>query len=185
MPATPEYAGNERMEDGMVSSWVSRVAASGVAGGAAALMGCAVLAPASAPLGTPIAEVRRGPFGPTGEYPRLGGGTRLEFAQGAFGKQTWMMDFDAQGRLVSKEQVLTEANFALVKPGMPGSAVQTLLGRPANVFSVQRQKLRVWNYRYFGGDCVWFQISVSDAGLVTEAGMGTDPACDGPNDERQ
>ena len=169
----------------MVSNRFSRLAASGVFGVAASLTGCAALAPASAPLGTPIAEVRRGSFGPTGEYPLPGGGTRLEFAQGAFGKQTWMMDFDAKGSLVSKEQVLTEANFALVKPGMPGSEVRMRLGRPAHVFSVQRQKLQVWNYRYFGGDCVWFQVSVSDAGPVTEAGMGTDPACDGPNDARE
>ncbi len=150
-----------------------------------ALAGCAALAPAAAPLGTPIAEVRRAAFSPTGEYALPGGGTRLEFAQGAFGKQTWMMDFDAQGKLVSKEQVLTDANFALVKPGMPGSEVRMRLGRPAHVFSVQRQKLQVWNYRYFGGDCVWFQVSVSDAGPVTEASMGTDPACDGPNDARE
>jgi len=32
---------------------------------------------------------------------------------------------------------------------------------------------------------VWFQVSVSDAGPVTEAGIGTDPACDGPNDARE
>ena len=151
----------------------------------AVLAGCAALAPASAPLGTPIAEVRRGSFGPTGEYPLPGGGTRLEFAQGSFGKQTWMMDFNAQGKLVSKEQVLTEANFARIVPGMPGAEVQMRLGRPAHVFSVQRQKIQVWNYRYFGGDCVWFQVTVSDAGPVTETGIGTDPACDGPNDARE
>jgi hypothetical protein len=58
------------------------------------------------------------------------------------------------------------------------------LVRPAHVFSVQRQKIQVWNYRYFGGDCVWFQVSVSNKGPVTEAGIGTDPACDGPNDAR-
>ena len=169
----------------MVWDRVARVMANGVLGFAAALAGCAALAPASAPLGTPIGAVRSGSFGPTGEYPLPGGGTRLEFAQGAFGKQTWMMDFDAKGVLTSKEQVLTEANFALVKPGMPGSEVRMRLGRPAHVFSVQRQRIQVWNYRYFGGDCVWFQVSVSDAGPVTEAGMGTDPACDGPNDARE
>ena len=164
----------------MVSSLVSRA----VLVFAAVLAGCAALAPASAPLGTPIGEVRSGSFGPTGEYPLPDGGTRLEFAQGSFGKQTWMLDFDAKGILRSKEQVLTETNFALVKPGMPGSEVRMRLGRPAHVFSVQRQHIQVWNYRFFGGDCVWFQVSVSDAGPVTEAGIGTDPACDGPNDAR-
>ncbi|MEO8057963.1 MAG: hypothetical protein ABI671_06530 [Burkholderiales bacterium] len=169
----------------MVSKRGSRAVARGMLVLAAALAGCAALAPASAPLGTPIAEVRRGSFGPTGEYPLPGGGTRLEFAQGSFGKQTWMMDFDAQGKLVSKEQVLTEANFARIVPGMPGSEVLMRLGRPAHVFSVPRQKIQVWNYRFFGGDCVWFQVSVSNAGPVTEAGIGMDPACDGPNNARE
>lgn len=164
----------------MVSNLVSR----GALAIAVALAGCAALAPASAPLGTSIAEVRRATFSPTGEYALPGGGTRLEFAQGSFGKQTWMMDFDAQGQLVAKEQVLTEANFARIVPGMPGAEVQMRLGRPAHVFSVQRQKIQVWNYRFFGGDCVWFQVSVSDAGPVTEAGIGTDPACDGPSNAR-
>ena len=90
----------------MVSNRFSRGMASGVLGFAAALAGCAALAPASAPLGTPIGAVRSGSFGPTGEYPLPGGGTRLEFAQGSFGRQTWMMDFDAKGVLTSKEQVL-------------------------------------------------------------------------------
>ena len=169
----------------MVSNRVAHGSAALLVAMAVVLAGCAALAPASAPLGTPIAELRRAAFAPTGEYPLPGGGTRLEFAQGSFGKQTWMMDFDAQGKLVSKEQVLTEANFALVKPGMPGTEVRMRLGRPAQVFSVQRQHIQVWNYRFFGGDCVWFQVSVSDAGPVTEAGIGTDPACDGPNDARE
>ena len=169
----------------MISNRVLRAGSTGVSVLSAVLAGCATLAPAAAPIGTPIAEVRRGSFGPTGEYPLPGGGTRLEFAQGSFGKQTWMMDFDAQGKLVSKEQVLTETNFARIVPGMPGAEVQMRLGRPAHVFSVQRQKIQVWNYRFFGGDCVWFQVSVSDAGPVTEAGIGTDPACDGPNDVRE
>ena len=147
----------------------------------ATLAGCTALAPAASPIGTPISEVRRSLASPSGEYALPNGGTRLEFAQGSFGRQTWMMDFDAKGSLVHTEQVLDEAHFAQVKPGMDRRELQMLLGRPAHVFSVQRQQLQVWNYRYFGGDCVWFQVSVSDAGPVTEASMGTDPACDGPN----
>jgi hypothetical protein len=151
---------------------------------AAVLCGCASLVPAAAPLGTPIGQVRQAFTAPTGEYALPGGGTRLEFAQGSFGKQTWMMDFDAKGSLVAKEQVLDESHFARITPGMAACDVRMQLGRPAHVFGVPRQHLQVWNYRFFGGDCIWFQISVSDAGRVTEASMGTDPACDGPNDAR-
>ncbi|HEY9067494.1 MAG TPA: hypothetical protein VIO33_21105 [Burkholderiaceae bacterium] len=148
---------------------------------ALAATGCAGLMPGATPLGTDIASVRHGAFGPTGEYPLAGGGTRLEFAQGSFGRQTWMLDFDAAGKLVANRQVLTEANFATIQPGMSALDVRMRLGRPAQVFNVSWQKIQVWNYRYATGDCVWYQISIGDAGLgrVTEASLGTDPACDG------
>ena len=145
--------------------------------------GCAWIAPGALPPGTPIEQARQSFLGPTGEYALPGGGTRLEFAQGAFGKQTYMLDFDAYGVLVSKQQVLTEQNFATIAPGLSAAELRMRLGRPAQVFSVPWQKLHVWNYRYFGGDCVWFQVSVSDAAQqVTDTGTGTDPACDGPKD---
>lgn len=137
--------------------------------------------PGGLPLGSPISDVGRVIGSPTGEYNLPGGGRRLEFAQGQFGRQTYMLDFDASGRLVVSEQVLTEANFAKITPGMARDEVLMRLGRPVNVLTVPRQKLRVWSYRFFRGDCIWFQISISDAGFVSEASMGTDPACDGPN----
>ena len=150
---------------------------------AAAVVGCAMLAPGGLPPGTSIDAARQAFFAPTGEYRLPGGGTRLEFAQGSFGRQTFMLDFDANGILTSSTQVLTEAKLGTIAPGLPAEDVRMQFGRPAHVFSVPWQKLHVWNYRYAGGDCVWFQVSVSDATQqVTQAGTGTDPACDGPND---
>ena len=151
----------------------------------AMLCGCTVLAPASLPSGMPIADARGRFAGPVAEYPLPGGGTRLEFAQGRYGREKHMLDFDASGRLVTTTQVLTEANLARMVPGTPRDAVRLQLGRPAAVMNVPWQKLQIWNYRFAGADCVWFQISISDVtNLVTEASTGLDPACDGPN-ERQ
>ena len=135
---------------------------------------CAFFAPASLPLGTSIEDVRRSAPNPTGSYALPGGGRRLEFAQGSFGRQTY--------KLVATQQVLTRANFDQIVPGMSGDDVLMRLGRPANVFGVPWQRLHVWNYRFYGGDCHWFQVSVSDSGPVTEASLGWDPACDGPNE---
>ena len=147
----------------------------------AALAGCAILTSRGLPAGTPIAQVRQSGLAPTGEYALPGGGTRLEFARGSFGRETYMLDFDAQGRLLTSTQVLTEANFATIEPGMSGRDVRMRLGRPAHVFNVGWQNLQVWNYRFFGGDCVWFQVSIGHADQrVTQAGIGYDPACDGP-----
>ena len=150
--------------------------------GAAVLGGCTSLLPATLPVGAPIAQARQALIAPTGEYALPGGGTRLEYAQGGFGRQTYMLDFDAGGTLVSSQQVLTGENFAAITPGLSSADVRMRLGRPVHVFSVPWQKLHVWNYRYGGGDCVWFQVSISDAAQqVTEAGNGPDPACNAPN----
>ncbi len=153
---------------------------------ALALSACGVFQPpGSLPPGTPIAEARRWIGGPTGEYALPGGGTRLEFAQGGFAKATYMLDFDATGHLVSSRQVLTEADFAAIKPGMTGAEVLMRIGHPTWVFGVGRQHLTVWNYRFAAPlGCVVFQVSVSDAGLVTDAAQGYDPACDGPPSNR-
>ena len=161
-------------------------AASALTGIAAliALGGCAT--PGNLPAGTTLDAARHGLMSPTGEYALPDGGTRLEFARGSFGKETWMLDFDAQGRLVSSQQVLTEANFAHITPGMSAQDVRMGLGRPAQVFGAGwSDPLKVWNYRFAGGDCVWFQVSIRDAdSRVREASIGQDPACDGPNDSR-
>lgn len=148
---------------------------------AAVLAGCAT--PGGLPLGTTIDAARHGVQSPTGEYALPNGGRRLEFARGAFGKETWMLDFDAQGALVSSEQVLTEDNFSNITPGMTADDVRMRLGRPAYIFGAGWQEhIQVWNYRFAGGDCVWFQVSIRDADRkVREAGIGQDPACDGPN----
>lgn len=143
---------------------------------------CTFLSPGLSAPGTSIDQIRGSGRVPTGEYALPGGGRRLEFAQGSFGRETYMMDFDASGKLVTSEQVLDADHFAAIVPGMSSQEVRMRLGRPARVFPVGWQKLQVWNYRYVGGDCVWFQVSISQGdGRVTETGTGYDPACDGPN----
>jgi hypothetical protein len=145
---------------------------------AGALGGCAYLAPGGLPPGTPIAQARHAIFGPTGEYALPNGGTRLEFAQGDYGKQTYMLDFDQNGLLVTSQQVLTEPNLETAAPGMPADEVRMRFGRPAGVFGVHYPDVQVWNYRFDGGDCVWYQISISNATQrVTQSGIGTDPIC--------
>ena len=149
----------------------------------ALLAGCGSLAPGGLPPGTPIAQARAAPFGPTGEYALPGGGTRLEFAQGSYGKQTYMLDFDKGGLLVSSQQVLTEANLATIAPGMSADDVRMRFGRPVWVYGVRYPRAHIWNYRFDGGDCVWYQVSIGDASqTVVEASVGPDPSCDGPND---
>lgn len=161
---------------------IARIATAALLAGAL-LGGCAQLAPGGLPPGTPIAQARQSWVGPSGEYVLPGGGTRLEFAQGSFGKQTYMLDFDAAGRLVTTQQVLTERNFSTLAPGTPADEVRMRFGRPVWVYGVRFPvPSQVWSYRFDGGDCVWYQVSISDAThRVTESSLGPDPACDGPS----
>ena len=138
--------------------------------------------PGSLPIGATLAEARQSFGGPTGQYALAAGGTRLEYASPSFGKQTWMLDFDAGGRLFRKQQVLDEAHFAQIVPGLSQQEVLFRIGHPAWIFGVGRQNLDVWNYRFSVPlGCTIFQVSMLRTGFVKEAAQGYDPACDAPN----
>lgn len=139
---------------------------------------CTGYSPSSLPIGATAAEVVSVMGQPTGttQAPR-----RLEFARGPYGKHTYMLDFDADGRLLSWDQVLTENNFFQVRPGQTEDDVIQRLGRPSTTFPIGRQHIIVWNYRYENPFCQWFQVSIGTApdmlGRVTDVGLGPDPMC--------
>ena len=74
----------------------------------------------------------------------------------------------------------TEADFAMIKPGMSAQEVLARFGPPTWTFGVRQENLTIWNYRYNPLDCVIHQVSVRPDGTVRDAGSGWDPACDGP-----
>lgn len=140
---------------------------------------CATYAPRDLPAGASQEEIRRQLGDPTGRYTLPDGGARLEFARGPFGKHTYMVDLDAQGRVAGWRQVLTEAEFAQVQPGLAREELLRRLGRPAERWRGGRQGGEVWSWRYDTPlICQWFQVSVDDAGRVTSAGYAPDPLCD-------
>lgn len=47
--------------------------------------------------------------------------SRLDFPRGPFGKHTYSVYFDPNGRAIGFAQLLTEANFKAISPGMPQS----------------------------------------------------------------
>ncbi len=120
---------------------------------------------------------RMGP--PTGRHTLDGGGTRLEFARGPMGLHTYMLDFDAAGRFLRAEQVLTESNFYALRPGMTAEEVLRRIGRPSDERFLSRQQHRLWSYRYETPFCIWFQVSIGMDGKVAELGHNLDPMCEG------
>lgn len=111
-----------------------------------------------------------------------GGITRLEFAGGPFGRQTWFVDLDAAGRVLRSEQVLTEKNFNQITPEMPQAQVRQRLGRPGEVYTLARGRGVVWTYRYENPFCQWFQVEIAADQTVRSAGYGEPPECDRPRD---
>ena len=115
---------------------------------------------------------------PTGRYPRADGGSRLEFARGPLGRHTYMLDFDGQMSLVTWQQVLDEAHFAAIRPGMSEQDLLSELGHPSETWGVRYHDQTVWSYRYANNDCLWFSVGVTPAGRVEDAGFGIDPRCE-------
>ncbi len=150
-----------------------------------ALAGCAGYAPKALRAGHTEADAVRELGPPTGRYTLAGGGQRLEFARGPYGKHTYMVDLDAQGRVSGWQQVLTEDHFNRVRAGTPADELRRTLGRPSETRPGGWQRGQVWSYRYetVMGLCQWFQVSLNDSGLVTDSAYGIDPHCD-VNDSR-
>ena len=139
---------------------------------------CTSYGPNSLVPGSGIEAATRAMGAPTGDTALQGGGRRLEFARGPYGKHTYMLDFDAQGRLLRWEQVLTEAHFNTIRGGMDATEVRALLGRASEQYIVGwHEKQTVWAYRYETPFCQWFQVGINAQGKVVDTAHGPDPLC--------
>ena len=110
------------------------------------LAGCAL--PAREEPGALRAEVvaRLGP--PTATFP-LPSGERLLYSELPAGFAAYNLDFDASGRLVRNEQVLTQTRFENIPVGVWTAAdVQRTFGPPLRVERVARFEGDIWTYRF-------------------------------------
>ncbi len=153
-----------------------------IAAAALALGACASYSPQKLSPGTPVAEVRSAMGTPTNEYPGRDGARRLEYAKGPFGLHTFMVDIDAQGRLIGSQQVLTRATFDTIRVGMSRDEVLYRIGRPADMRTLPYQDRQLWSYRYDAIFCEWFQVSLNPRGEVVDTGYAADPACTSEDD---
>jgi len=155
------------------------------AAGVVALLGaCAGYSPDGFGTGAALADVKQVMGPPTGEYALPSGNKRIEYARGPYGKHTYMLDFDAGDRLLSWEQVLTEARFGAVAPGMRSQDVLMALGRPSALRPLAMRQLTLWSYRFDGPFCQLFHVDVNRAGQVAGTGYGPDPLCEVGKTER-
>jgi hypothetical protein len=141
---------------------------------------CGTYSPREVQIGQSRDEVLKLMGPPTNQYRGPDGGQRLEYARGPMGRDTFMVDLDASGHVLGWAQVLTQARFAQIVPGLRREDVLFALGRPSNQKRYVRQHEDVWSYRFGVRDaaCEWFQVSLGDDGRVRSAGLAPDPLCD-------
>lgn len=160
---------------------------SGLAAGAVfGLAGCAGIVHTPAP-GQSEQQLRERHGAPTARYTLPNGGTRLEYATGPYGRETWMVDLDPAGRVTAAEQVLQEGALQRAQGRLPGMSRDELLrtlGTPGERRGGGRQGGEVWSYRYATNDCLWFQVSLNDGGSVRDGTFGIDPRCDAASDRK-
>ena len=143
------------------------------------LAACALPPPAP---GTAEAELRRQWGAPTDTHALPGGGKRLEYATGPYGRSTWMIDLGPDARVQVAQQVLTpERLFALPAGALDRTALRRELGRPGEVRGVHGGG-ETWYWRYETHDCLWLAASISAEGRFTGAAILPDPACDARSD---
>jgi SmpA / OmlA family len=76
------------------------------------------------------------------------GSRTMEYPRGPAGLQTYMVKIGADGKYISMLNVLTEANFAKLKPGMKPDEVRRIIGKPATVVPMKLQNEDVWSWKY-------------------------------------
>jgi hypothetical protein len=145
------------------------------------LVACAGYGPGNLRPGQGEADVVASMGQPTDRTVLPGGGSRLDYARGPFGKHTYRLELDAAGRVTSISQLLVENNFESLRPGMSRIEVRDRLGRPSETRVGWRGVGEVWSYRYeyerFGALCRWFQVWLVDD-RVREAAYAEDPQCE-------
>ena len=140
------------------------------------LAACATPGPADLKAGASSDEIKAQMGTPVATHTLPNGEKRLEFS--GRGAMTYMLDVDASGRLVKWTQVLTEANFRNIVPGMTREQVLMTLGQPSNIASGGRSGGQVWSYNFRNTQCQWFQVSIDADGRTSSGGaLAMLPAC--------
>lgn len=146
---------------------------------AAALAGCAY--PTSAAPGSSESAVVERLGAPDSEFALSDGGKVLVYSETAAREVYWMR-FDASGRLTGTEEVLNEAHFALVKPGVSKlNDVLVLFGKPSWSFTLGllHEKAIIYQFREDSGLPMAFWVQYKDDGTVTDASVVQDPLDNG------
>ncbi len=118
-------------------------------------------------------------FGKPVDARQIEGGKReLDYPRGPRGRETWRVTLSAEGSVVSVAQLLEEANFARLKPGMSKDEVDHEMGRHFFVADFPGNREEVWSWRYaeFGNRTMYFNTHFdSGSGRLKFTSRSPDP----------
>jgi len=103
------------------------------------------------------------------------GGERLQYSLQPAGQAAWMVDLDADRKVVRTYQALTEKNFNRIVPGQWTRAdVEREFGRPAWVDRVATWDGPIMNYRWqdAGSGDMFYWVYLDGQGVVRRAHPG-------------
>ena len=94
------------------------------------------------------ADVRARFGAPEAVWDAPGGARVFEYDRQPAGQKNYMITLGPDGRMTALRQVLTPANFARVRPGMPMEELRRLLGRPARRTPYALKRETEWDWRW-------------------------------------
>ncbi len=142
-----------------------------------ALSGCAGYAPSNDFIGLTKTETLALLGRPNPMPTSVDAAKRLDFPRGPFGKHTYAVYFDDQGKVRGYQQLLTDENFSKITTGMDESEVVDRIGVSKDRFTLGRERGYVWNYRYVTPLCRWFQVEFTSENKVRSSGYAIPPEC--------
>lgn len=101
----------------------------------------------------------------------------LEYVRAPAGHETYMVELGPDGRFVSMRNLLTEDNFARVRPEMTRDEVRRLLGAPTEQIAFERKQEVVWSWRFMADQnrSMLFNVHFGLDGRVRSTSRSPDP----------
>lgn len=165
-----EPSGEFLVQRPMINKILSCFAATLILAACASPIGSAGFAP-----GTPREEVLARMGQPARVVPLPNGAQRLQYSLQPAGQYAWMVDLDANGRVTSSRQVLTEGEFHRIVPGQwTGADVEREFGPPARVDRVASWNGPVLTYRWkdLQNTDMFYWVYLDPQGVVRRAHPG-------------
>jgi outer membrane protein assembly factor BamE (lipoprotein component of BamABCDE complex) len=121
----------------------------------------------------------RAKFGePAAVYSEENGARTFEYPRQPEGQVNYMITIGSDGKMSSLRQVLKDASFVKVTPGMDKVQLRRLLGRPAQTKVFELKQQEVWDWRFrdnTNNENKLFSVTLDKNGAVLTTATTLDP----------